>query len=82
MKWDGASSFVLDSVKQAYGYRLTVMPGIGVPWVVNGCGNLTGFSTISGKPKLGQTAAGTSSFFDIVAVDGSVGEWGAAVDFP
>lgn len=74
LKWDGASSFVEDAVRKTFGYRLSVMPGTGVPWTVNGCGQLNGFSTLSGKPKLGQTAAGTTSFFDIVTVDGSLGE--------
>lgn len=53
------------------GYRVTVMPETHMPWIVDGCGQLRGW-TATMKALFGP-APQTNTFFDIAAINGTGG---------
>lgn len=69
LKWSWASSaFKPVAGISAYGYRLAIMPETGMPWIVDGCGQLRGWSA-SKKNLLGPNPK-TTTYFDISAAGG------------
>lgn len=72
LKWDWASSSFLPVPDiTAAGFRLTVMPETHMPWVVDGCGQLRGWSA-SLKSVYGPAPASTlRTYYDIAAVNGT-----------
>ena len=72
LKWDyAASRFSSVAGINAAGYRVAVMPETHMPWIVDGCGQLRGW-TANKKALFGPTPQ-TKTFFDIAAVNGSGG---------
>lgn len=68
LKWDwGTSTFQLVAGIKAAGVRVTVMPETHMPWIVDGCGQLRGWSrtlkNLYGPPPQGQV-------FDVTAANG------------
>ena len=72
LKWDWASSSFqpVPGIKAA-GFRVTIMPETHMPWVVDGCGQLRGF-TASLKSVYGPAPPSTlATYYDIAAVNGT-----------
>ncbi|PRW20897.1 PAS domain-containing sensor histidine kinase [Chlorella sorokiniana] len=70
LKWDSAASkFAAVPGISAAGYRVAVMPETHMPWIVNGCGQLRGW-TASKKSLFGPSPQ-TNTFYDIAAVNGT-----------
>ncbi|PRW58021.1 periplasmic substrate binding [Chlorella sorokiniana] len=70
LKWDWASSsFKPTASAKGAGYRVTIMPGVKKPWIVDGCGQLSGWGQ-GWKRLYGPAPQG--QLFDIAAVNGTV----------
>ncbi|PRW57766.1 inositol monophosphatase [Chlorella sorokiniana] len=70
LKWDWASSaFKPVPGMSAAGMRVTIMPGIHKPWIVDGCGQLCGWSA-QGKNLFGPAPQGRR--YDVAAANGTV----------
>ena len=55
----------------ASGYRVAVMPETHMPWIVDGCGQLRGWTAT--KKGLFGPSPKTDTFFDIAATNGTGG---------
>ena len=70
MRWDWPSStFKAVAGISGLGYRVAVMPNTHQPWIVDGCGQLRGW-TATNKNLYGPTPT-TNTYFDIAAINGT-----------
>ena len=69
LRWDWASSsFKAVPGIAGLGYHITIMPDTHMPWIVDGCGQLRGW-TASKNNLFGP--AGNSGYYDIAAANGT-----------
>ena len=69
LRWDWASSsFKAVPGIAGLGYHITIMPDTHMPWIVDGCGQLRGW-TASKNNLFGP--AGSSGYYDIAAANGT-----------